>query len=199
MTTAKSAAEWRRLSSADSVGEVVAQVVADFRPATVEEALGRACAALTVPTGWLVAASGDTVQQPVRAIVTGHRSRGGWQGCDTLAAFRFTGMPPPDVGTAHASDTLLDLRASSITSGYRDVSPAPAVWAVRSSGYVTAAGRYCQDLWMGEFQAASRVVGGSIGRSVSFPGSSSSNCCWMSNRPPCSSSNWVPLDESCIS
>jgi len=47
-------------------------------------------------------------------------------------------------------------------------------------------------------QAASRVVGGSIGRSVSFPGSSSSNCWWMSNRPPCNSSNGVPL-ESCTS
>jgi hypothetical protein len=44
---------------------------------------------------------------------------------------------------------------------------------------------YCQDLWMSEFQAASSVVGGSS----SFPGSSSPNCWWMSNRPPCNSSN----------
>jgi hypothetical protein len=58
--------------------------------------------------------------------------------------------------------------------------------------------RYCQDLWMSEFQAASSVVGGSIGRSANFPGSSSPNCWWMSNRPPCSSSNAVPL-QSCSS
>jgi hypothetical protein len=139
MTTSKGAVEWQRLSAANSVGALVAQIVAGFRLATVEEALGSECAALTVPTGWLVAASGDTVQQPVRAVVTGHRSRGGWQGCDTVAAFRFTGMPHRDVGNTHASDTLRDLRASGITTCHLDVPPVPAVWAVRSSGYVTAA------------------------------------------------------------
>jgi hypothetical protein len=92
MTTSKGAVEWQRLSSANSVGAQVAQIVAGFRPATVEDPLGSECAALTIPTGWLVAASGDAVQQPVRAVVTGHRSRGGWQGCDTVASFRFTGM-----------------------------------------------------------------------------------------------------------
>jgi hypothetical protein len=140
MTTFKEAAEWQRLSAANSVGALVAQIVAGFTLATVEEALGSECAALTVPTGWLVAASGDTVQQPVRAVVTGHRSRGGWQGCDTVAAFRFTGMPHRDVGNAHVSDTLCELRASGITTRRLDVPPVPAVWAVRSSGYVTAAG-----------------------------------------------------------
>ena len=103
MTTSKVAAEWQRLSFANSLGAQVAQIVADFRLATVEEVLGAECAALTIPTGWLVAASGDTVQEPVRAVVTGHRSRGGWQGCDTVAAFQFTGMPHRDVGNAHAS------------------------------------------------------------------------------------------------
>ncbi|EUA10874.1 hypothetical protein I546_3423 [Mycobacterium kansasii 732] len=44
--------------------------------------------------------------------------------------------------------------------------------------------RYCQDLWMSEFQAASSMVGGSIGRSANFPGGNSPNCWWMSNRPP---------------
>jgi hypothetical protein len=38
---------------------------------------------------------------------------------------------------------------------------------------VNCSKRYCQDLWMSEFQAASSVVGGSIGRSTNFPGSSS--------------------------
>jgi hypothetical protein len=140
MTTSKGAAEWQRLSSANSVGARVAQIVADFRLATVEEVLGAECAALTIPTGWLVAASGDTVQEPVRAVVTGHRSRGGWQGCDTVAAFQFTGMPHRDVRNAHASDTLRDLAASGITIRHLDVLPVSAMWAVRSSGYVTAAG-----------------------------------------------------------
>ena len=60
-------------------------------------------------------------------------------------------------------------------------------------GVTVDAGR-CQDLWMSEFQAASSVVGGSS----SFPGSSSPNYWWMSNRPPCNSSNGVPF-ESCTS
>jgi hypothetical protein len=65
---------------------------------------------------------------------------GGWQGCDTVASFRFTGMPHRDVGNAHASDTLRDLRASGITARHLDVPSVLGVWAVRSSGYVTAAG-----------------------------------------------------------
>jgi hypothetical protein len=53
MTTSKGAAEWQRLSSANSLGAQVAQIVADFRLATVEEVLGAECAALTIPTGCL--------------------------------------------------------------------------------------------------------------------------------------------------
>jgi len=140
MTTSTVAVEWQRLASANSIGALVAQIVAGYRPVTVDEALGLECAALTVPTRWLVAAPGNSVQQPVRAVVTGHRSRGGWQGCDTVAAFRFTGMPNRDVGNAHASDTLCDLGASGITTRRLDVPPVTAVWAVRSSGYLTAAG-----------------------------------------------------------
>jgi hypothetical protein len=64
-------------ASATSLRDVVAGVVTAFTPAPVQEVLRGASAALTVPAGWFVATPGDTVEQPVRAVVTGHRSRGG--------------------------------------------------------------------------------------------------------------------------
>jgi hypothetical protein len=140
MTSPRAAEEWQRLSSATSLRDIVACVVTDFTPAPVHAVLRGTRAAPTVPAGWLVATPGDAVHQPVRAVVTGHRSRGGWQGCDTLAAFWFTGTPHADVGAAHSADTLRDLRASAIITDQLEVPPASGLWAVRSSGYLTAAG-----------------------------------------------------------
>jgi len=72
-------------------------------------------------------------------LVTGHRSRGGWQGCDTLAAFGFTGIPPAKDVVDHAACTLRTLDASAVTTRMLEIPAMPGACAVRSSGYFTAA------------------------------------------------------------
>lgn len=136
----KSTDERQRLSTAISLGDIIAGTVADYRPLTVRDVLWSHDESLTVPTGWLVASAGSSADRPVRVLVTGHRSRGGWQGCDTLAAFGFTGIVPRELGTANASCTLNALGASGITIHKLDVPERPDTWAMHSTGYVTAAG-----------------------------------------------------------
>jgi hypothetical protein len=132
-------AEWKRLSSAPSLADVVASHVTDFRPLPVGGVLPSASRAFVVPERWYIAAPGDTTERPVRAFVTGHRSRGGWQGCDTLAAFGFTGIPPAKDIVDRAACTLRALDASSVTTRMLDIPAIPGACAVRSSGYFTAA------------------------------------------------------------
>ncbi|WP_179471343.1 hypothetical protein [Mycolicibacterium vinylchloridicum] len=132
--------ERQHLTAAMSLGDIIAGAVADYRPLAVHDVLSASAESLTVPTGWLIASAGVNVAQPVRVLVTGHRSRGGWQGCDTLAAFGFTGIVPRELGTANASCTLNALGASGITIRNLTVSEQPEAWAVRSTGYVTAVG-----------------------------------------------------------
>jgi hypothetical protein len=127
-------------TAAVSLGDIIAGTVADYRPLAVRDVLWTDNESLTVPTGWLVASAGSSADRPVRVLVTGHRSRGGWQGCDTLAAFGFTGTVPRELGTANASYTLNALGASGITIQNLTVAEQPETWSVRSTGYVTAAG-----------------------------------------------------------
>lgn len=127
-------------TTAMSLGDIIADTVVDYRPLIVHDVLSASIESLTVPTGWLVASAGSSADQPVRVLVTGRRSHGGWQGCDTLAAFGFTGIVPRELGTANASCTLNALGASGITIHNLTVSEQPEAWAVRSTGYVTAVG-----------------------------------------------------------
>jgi hypothetical protein len=140
MTTPQQSNEWQRLSSATSLGDIIARTVADFAPLPVRDVLLCDNGTFAVPAGWHLAAPGSSAELPVRAAVTGHRSRGGWQGCDTLAAFGFTVITPVEVGTENAACTLRDLGASGIQTHLLDVRVMSGVWAVRSTGYFTAAG-----------------------------------------------------------
>lgn len=126
-------------STAMSLGDLIAGAVSDYRPLILQDVLF-AHTELPVPVGWHVASAGISADQPVRSLVTGHRSRGGWQGCDTLAAFGFTGTVPQKLGVANASCTLRALGAAGIRVDDLDVSQEPDMWAVRSTGYFTATG-----------------------------------------------------------
>jgi hypothetical protein len=139
VTAPQQSDEWQRLSSAVSLADVVARNVDDFTPLPVSDALPRHSATFAVPVGWHLAAPGDDSEQPVQVAVTGHRSRGGWEGCDTLAAFGFTGAVPIDVVVDHAACTLRDLGAAGVTARTLDIPAMPGVVAVRSTGYFTAA------------------------------------------------------------
>jgi hypothetical protein len=139
VTTPQHEDEWQRLSSAASLGDIIARNVTDFAPLPVQDTLPCDTSTVAVPVGWQLATSGDSPSRPVRVAVTGHRSRGGWQGCDTLAAFGFTGIAPIGVVIDHAACTLRDLGASGVTSLTLDTPGMPGVCAVRTAGYFTAA------------------------------------------------------------
>ncbi|WP_044095789.1 hypothetical protein [Mycobacterium canetti] len=139
MTTLDRSDERHRLGSAKSLADIIARSVSEVVPCPVADALPSVGAA-AVPAGWHLAAPGDTAERPVRVAVTGHRSRGGWEGCDTLAAFGFTGRAPIDVVVDHAACTLGDLDAAGVTTRVLDTPVAAGACGVRSAGYFTAAG-----------------------------------------------------------
>ncbi|MHA7650058.1 hypothetical protein ACX9NE_09970 [Mycobacterium sp. ML4] len=138
MNTLGHSEERQRVLSAASLTDIVAGAVSDFTPQPAADALPSIGTAV-VPAGWYLAAPGDNREQPVRVAVTGHRSRGGWEGCDTLATFGFTGEPPIDLVVDHAACTLRDLGAAGVTTRTVNTPAAAGVCAVRSSGYFTAA------------------------------------------------------------
>lgn len=138
MTTSQQSDEWERLTSAASLADLVARNVADFVQLRVRNALPSYSADFAAPPGWHLAAAGDDPEQPVRVTVTGHRSRGGWQGCETLAAFGFTGIPTVDAFIDEAACTLRDLGAAGVTTRVLDIPVMAGVCAVRSAGYFTA-------------------------------------------------------------
>ena len=139
MTTPQQSDEWQRLSSAASLADIVARNVVDFAPIPISDAIPRDGGTLIIPAGCHRAAPGDNVEQPARVAVTGHRSRGGWEGCDTLGVFCFTGISPEEIVVDRAACTLQDLCASGVTTRALSTPLMPGVCAVRSAGYFTAA------------------------------------------------------------
>jgi hypothetical protein len=98
-------------------------------------------AGLPVPPNWHVGQIDNAVLQPSRVAVYGPLPQGGWAGCETLSAFRFTGHAPIALVIEHSDRTLRDLHADSMATYRLDLPSAEGVAAVRSSGYLTAAGR----------------------------------------------------------
>ncbi|GAB7144037.1 hypothetical protein [Mycobacterium riyadhense] len=139
MNTLEPSDERQRLLSAASLADIVACTVGEFAPLPVAGTLTGDDGSVAVPPGWYLAAPGDNAEQPVRVAVTGHRSRGGWEGCDTLAAFSFTGIAATDVAIDHGACTLRDLGAAGVTTRILDTPVTPDACGVRSTGYFTAA------------------------------------------------------------
>jgi hypothetical protein len=83
------------------------------------------------------------------------QSDGGWDGCETINAFRFTGIPDIDVVWDHADRPLRDLHAEAITTHTLIPPQLPGTTAVRSSGCFSAAG-----LWI--WAQYSTFIAGSI-------------------------------------
>lgn len=134
------ASEARRLASVSSVAGVVAQYVDDmiplgsgYRPQWLVE--------LGTPAGWRIAQLADRTFEPACIAVCGQRPDGSWDGCETISAFGFTGIPPDDVVRHNADRTLRDLGATGIKTERVDTCALPGALAVRSSGYFLIAGR----------------------------------------------------------
>jgi hypothetical protein len=141
MTDPQLSAEWERLSTASSIVEVISSHVDDLAPRPVRDALPSLGSDL--PAGWqVVALSGGAAA--LRVVLTGQRADGGWDGCETLRTFTFTGTPPADIVADNIDTTLHDLDAEGIFTYAVTFPPHPGLAAARSSGYVTVAGR---SLW----------------------------------------------------
>jgi hypothetical protein len=131
-----------RLTTVLSPVDVVGRYVADMAPIPAEE-LAEWLAGLPVPVGWQVIQSDASLVAHGRVMVSGARPGGGWDACDTLSVFGFTGAPPRDVVEENADCTLRDLDAAGICTVVAPPPP-PGVAAVRSSGYFGIEGR---QLW----------------------------------------------------
>ncbi|WP_170092301.1 hypothetical protein [Mycobacteroides abscessus] len=130
----------RRLPSVESVVDAVAPYVTDLNlipPRETPEWLQH----LAVPAGWQIVHLDTGSIQPTRTAVTGPRGDGGWDGCETLSVYRFTGAPPRSVVFENNDCTLRGLGGESLTTHMLTAPAGQKVCAVRSTGYFTAAGR----------------------------------------------------------
>lgn len=130
----------RRLPSVESVVDAVAPYVTDLAlvsPRDTPEWLQQSA----VPDGWQVVHLAAGSVQPTRTAVTGARDDGGWDGCETVSVYCFTGIPPCEVVVERNDCTLRGFDAESLTTHPLTAAAWPKVCAVRSSGYFTAAGR----------------------------------------------------------
>jgi hypothetical protein len=153
MTGSTAHAEWRRLAAATSLEAAFAAHVEDFAALRIDEVPW--LADLAVPECWQLAVTPD---HRIRIAGYGERPDGGWQACETLSVFGFTGAVPADVLTDTADRMLRELAAIGIRT-YAPPTPArPGVAAVRASGHITVAGR---SLWVrfNTYTAGSKVSG----------------------------------------
>jgi hypothetical protein len=133
--------ELHRLTAASSVVDRLAHDVDDFELVPHDE-LSHWLNNLSLPPGWRTGHLGDSSAQPSRIAVYGEpRPQGGWDACDTIDVYRFTGGTPDIVVHQHADCTLKDLAADSITTYPLTAPPMDGVAAMRSSGYFGVAGR----------------------------------------------------------
>jgi hypothetical protein len=133
-------AEVRRLTTVSSVVDAVSRHVSDLTPVSAND-LPRWLRRLALPPDWhLVDLSGHP-PPPTRIAVHGQRSDGGWDGCETISVFRFTGTLSADVVRDNADCTLRDLHAENIFTIALPAPPEPGMAAVRSDGYFNADGR----------------------------------------------------------
>jgi hypothetical protein len=134
------AGEQRRLASAASLVSIVASHVDDMAPLLGDE-LPAWLQALDLPTGWRIARMEGPGVPPARIALCGQQPSGGWDGCETVSVFRFSGIPPAEIVRQNADCTLRDLSAEGITTC---ILPGPldaGVTAVRSSGTFALGGR----------------------------------------------------------
>jgi hypothetical protein len=131
--------EQRRVPTVSSVLNIVAAHVNDFVQLRGDE-LPEWLTELGVPLGWRIARVDCGGIQPLRVAVCGPHFDGGWDGCDTISVFAFTGVAPVKVVRDNADCTLRDLDAEGVTTSILATPPTPGVCAVRSSGYFSTAG-----------------------------------------------------------
>jgi hypothetical protein len=96
---------------------------------------------LRVPVGWCTAHLDGSAHRPWRIAVCGQRSDGGWDGCETIAAFSFTGFPAIDAIQRDSQRALRQFEVGPVDTASLAIPPAEGAHAVRSSGQCRTAGR----------------------------------------------------------
>jgi hypothetical protein len=94
-----------------------------------------------VAAPWQIAHLNARGVQPTRTALTDARGDGGWDGCETVSVYRFTGTPPCAVVTKNNDCTLRGLGAESPTTHPLANPAGVGMCAVRSSSYFTSGGR----------------------------------------------------------
>ncbi len=94
-----------------------------------------------VPPGWLVGRyTGSDVQRPWRVSVCGAQGDGGWDACETVTVFGFTGELAAGALQRRAEDALRSQGGLEIASTIVVADEKSRACAIRCSGYLTAGG-----------------------------------------------------------
>ncbi|HJT95552.1 MAG TPA: hypothetical protein VJ777_27035 [Mycobacterium sp.] len=132
--------EERRPEAVSSVIEVVGRHVSELTPVPPED-LPMCLPGLSIPWGWRIGHPENSPVLPTRVAVCGRDSVPGWDGCEIINAFSFTGFAAESEVRKNADCTLRDFNASSIASYTLAAPSEPGVAAVRTSGYFDLVGR----------------------------------------------------------
>lgn len=138
--------EWAaRLASVPTVARMLADQVGDLVPVGTDQ-LRKYIRQLPLPSGWLRTQFDDpALVQPLRMAVCPN-SEGGWDGCETLAVFGFTGTPlSPDLVYQMTEQTLRGLGAEKIATSSWTFPSDQRITEARSSGEINLAG---QRVWL---------------------------------------------------
>jgi len=112
-------------------------------------------AALAIPAGWQIGRAENSPVQPTRTAVHRHDPLAGWDACETISVFEFTGESPEEVVRHNADCTLRALGAEDIQTSTPVASLIPGVTAVRCSGHLTLGEQ--QRIWA---QYSTYITGG---------------------------------------
>jgi hypothetical protein len=132
-----------QLSAVSSIVDAVGSHVSDLAPIPAEE-LSEWLTGMAVPADWQVIPLDASATPLARMTVYGQQPGDGWEACETISVFRFTGVPPRKVVEDNADCTLRDLGAGEGIFTTVAPPPPPGVAAVRSDGHFSVAG---QPMW----------------------------------------------------
>lgn len=100
---------------------------------------------LSVPAGWRTGHLEEADIEPCRVAVCGQRLDGGWDACETLSVFSFSGAPSADHLEQHCRRALAQLGITAPETESLAVSSRAGVHGVRCSGRCTIAAR---EVWI---------------------------------------------------
>lgn len=93
---------------------------------------------LAAPAGWVAGSAADAPGRSTRMLIRADAATTGWDGCEVINCYRFTGGLPADFLVANADCTLRSLHADNVRTQGISTPAGLGVDAARSSGSVSA-------------------------------------------------------------